>query len=87
MRSQEFTSEEAHQIGNNLFVDFGKYDLEEFRIGLFVELEDGMEDPTTDLTDAEIQPTVQKVLAHLNDTPDHYTKTYHMFAESAKQKF
>jgi Protein of unknown function (DUF5661) len=87
MRSQKFTSEEAYQIGNNLFVDFGKYDLEEFRIGLFVELEDGMEDPTTDLTDTELQPTVQKVLAHLNEKPDHYTKKYHMFAESAKQKF
>lgn len=87
MRSQEFTSEEANRIGNNLFVDFGKYNLEEFRIGLFVELEEGMEDPTTDLTDAELHATVQKVLAHLNEVPDHYTKTYHMFADSAKQKF
>jgi len=86
MRSQEFTDEEARRIGNNLFVDFGKYNLEEFRIGLFVELEQGMEDSTTDLSDAERQATVQKVLAHLNETPDYYTKTDHMFAESEQQK-
>ena len=87
MRSQEFTSEEAHRIGNSLFVDFGKYNPEEFRIGLFVELGQGTEDLTTALTDAEMQPTVQKVLAHLNEAPDYYTKTYQMFAEPAKQAF
>lgn len=87
MRSQEFTSEEARQIGDRLSVDWEKYNLEQFRIGLFVELEQGMDDPTSDLTEAEMQKTSKIVLAHLDEVPEYYTKEYHMFAESADKKF
>ena len=64
-----------------------KYALEEFRIGLFVELEDGMDEPTTDLTDEEMQSTAKIVLEHLDEQPDYYTEQYHMFAESADASF
>jgi hypothetical protein len=69
------------------YVDWGKYDLEQFRIGLFVELEEGMDDPATDVTDEEIRSTGQIVLGHLDEQPDYYTEKYHMFAESAKASF
>jgi Protein of unknown function (DUF5661) len=87
MRSQEFTSAEARKIGDGMSVDWEKYDLEEFRIGLFVELEDGMDDPTTDMTDEEMRSTGQIVLEHLDEQADYYTEKYHMFAESAKASF
>jgi Protein of unknown function (DUF5661) len=87
MRSQEFTASEARKIGDSMSVDWNKYVLEEFRIGLFVELENGMDDPTTDVTDEEIRSTGQIVLEHLEKQADYYTKKYHMFEESAKENF
>ena len=42
---REFTSEEARRIGDAIGVDWQKYDLEEFRMGLAVELEHGAHDP------------------------------------------
>jgi Protein of unknown function (DUF5661) len=87
MRSQEFTAAEARKIGDSMSVDWGKCDLEQFRIGLFVELEEGMDDPTTDVSDEEIRSTGQIVLGHLDEQPDYYTEKYHMFAESAKASF
>ncbi|MCX6789730.1 MAG: hypothetical protein NTZ42_03945 [Candidatus Gribaldobacteria bacterium] len=35
---KQFTQEEAREIGENIGVDFGVYDLEEFRMGLGVEI-------------------------------------------------
>jgi Protein of unknown function (DUF5661) len=87
MRSQEFTTEEARKIGDRMSVDWGKYDLEEFRIGLFVELEDAMDDPATDMTDEEMRSTARIVLGHLDEQADYYTEKYHMFAESADATF
>jgi Protein of unknown function (DUF5661) len=87
MRSQEFTAAEARKIGDSMSVDWDKYALEQFRIGLFVELEAGMDDPTTDLTDEEIHSTGQIVIEHLDEQPDYYTEKYHMFVESDKASF
>lgn len=40
-----FTQDEARQIGEKIGVDFAKLDLEEFRLGLSIELEHGSSDP------------------------------------------
>jgi len=39
--AREFTAEEARKIGDQLRVDWQKVSLEEFRVGLGVELEHG----------------------------------------------
>ena len=47
-----FTSAEAKQIGSEIGVDWSTaaFDVEQFRMGLDVELEHGLHDPVTDVT-------------------------------------
>ena len=42
-----FTTEQARQIGEALQIDWGRFDVEQFRMGLDVELEHGLRDPET----------------------------------------
>ena len=42
MTKKEFTQEEARTIGERIGIDFNGFDLEEFRMGLAVELEHGV---------------------------------------------
>ena len=71
---RKFTAEEAKRIGNALGIDWDKVVLEEFRVGLSVELEHGSRDPETNVTnDDEIQ-TGKIALAHLREFPDYYTR-------------
>ena len=39
---RQFTTEEARRIGDRIGVDWAKYSIEEFRMGLAVELEHGL---------------------------------------------
>lgn len=41
----EFGTDDARKIGEQIGVDFTKFDLEEFRKGLAIELEHGSHDP------------------------------------------
>ena len=51
MTSKEhFTAEEAKRIGESLGIDWSKYDVEQYRMGLDVELEHGLVDPHTNVT-------------------------------------
>jgi hypothetical protein len=69
----EFTLAEAQQIGDALGVRWGRFDTEQFRIGLNVELEHGRQYPETDITHDNPFMTGKIVLAHLNAVPRYYT--------------
>ena len=47
---QHFTTEQARDIGDKLGIDWSRFDVEQFRMGLDVELEHGRRDPSTDVT-------------------------------------
>ena len=49
---KRFSTEEAKKIGQAVGIDWSrsKFDVEQFRIGLEVELEHGSRDPATDVT-------------------------------------
>ena len=51
-----------------------RFDLEQFRMGLDVELEHGRRDPATDVTGDDPVVTGKLALAHLNELPDYYTR-------------
>ena len=71
---RQFTQQEAKRIGDQLEINWGKIDIEEFRMGLAVELEHGLRDPVTNVTgDGEIL-TGKIAWAHLNEFPDYYTR-------------
>lgn len=69
-----FTETEARRIGDLLHVDWERIPLEQFRMGLDVELEHGRTDPDTDVTHDDPLLTGKIALAHLNEFPDYYTR-------------
>ncbi|MBR0577168.1 hypothetical protein KCG48_12665 [Proteiniclasticum sp. BAD-10] len=69
-----FTAEEAKVIGEKLGVDWSKFDVEQYRMGLNVELEHGLRDPETNVTDDDQMITGKIALAHLKEYPDYYTR-------------
>lgn len=81
---KEFTIEEAKRIGDNIGIDWNKYDLEQFRMGLGVELEHGAHDPETNVTNDDEIMTGKIALAHLKEIPDYYTRLDKMEKEAEK---
>ena len=72
---------EAKRIGDIIGVSWKKYALEEFRMGLHVELEHGARDSQTNVTDDDIIMTGKIALAHLKEIPDYYTRLHQMEKE------
>ncbi len=81
-RSIHFTVEEAKRIGEALGIDWSKFDVEQFRMGLDVELEHGKRDPSTNVTQDDEVLTGKIALAHLNEFPDYYTRLQKMETEA-----
>ena len=70
----EFSAEEAKSVGKQLGIDWSKFDVEQFRIGMNVELEHGLCDPATNVTNDNSLMTGKIALAHLNEFSDYYTR-------------
>jgi hypothetical protein len=49
-KPKQFSSDDAKRIGDSLSIDWSRVDLEQFRMGLIVELEHGKKDPATNVT-------------------------------------
>ena len=79
---KHFTAEEAKGIGENLGIDWSKFDVEQYRMGLDVELEHGLVDPHTNVTNDDPTMTGKIALAHLNEFPDYYTRLDKMEKEA-----
>lgn len=71
---KHFTADEAKAIGEKLGLDWSKFDVEQFRMGMDVELEHGTRDPHTNVTNDDPLTTGKIALAHLNEFPDYYTR-------------
>ena len=76
------SSEVAKQYGEKLGVDWSKFDVEQFRMGMDVELEHGTIDPHTNVTNDDPLTTAKIALAHLNEFPDYYTRLEKMEREA-----
>ncbi len=82
MAKETFTADEAKQIGEQLGIDWEKFDVEQFRRGMDVELEHGARDPHTNVTGDDALTTGKIALAHLNEFPDYYTRLDKMEKEA-----
>ena len=83
MTKKTFTSEEAKSISQELGIDWtsSPFDLEQFRLGMDVELEHGTRDPETNVTNDDPLTTGKIALAHLRELPDYYIRLERMEAE------
>lgn len=77
-----FTTEEARNIGEALGIDWSKFNVEQFRMGLDVELEHGLVNLHTNVTNDDPIMTGKIALAHLNEFSDYYTRLEKMEKEA-----
>jgi hypothetical protein len=77
-----FTEEEAREIGELLGVTWDRFDVEQYRRGMDVELEHGLVDPDTNVTGDDALTTGKIALAHLNEFSDYYTRLHAMEEEA-----
>ncbi len=83
MPKKEFTTEQAKVIGDRLGIDWGKFDLDQFRRGLEVEMEHGSAfGADTNVTDDDELVTGKIAWAHLKEIADYYTRLDKMEAEA-----
>ena len=76
------TREEARRVGDEFGVDWDRFKLEQFRIGMDVEYEHGAHDPQTDVTGDDPILTGKIALAHMKEFPDSYERLQRMEKEA-----
>jgi hypothetical protein len=74
MPKESFSIKEARQIGELLGIDWNKFDVEQFRHGMDIELEHGTANPQSNITDDDPIKTGKIVLAHLSEYSDYYAR-------------
>ena len=81
-----FSADQARAIGEAIGIDWStsRFDVEQFRAGLDVELEHGRQDPATNVSDDDEITTGKIARAHLNEFPDYYTRLAKMEAEAER---
>jgi hypothetical protein len=82
MSKKAFTRGQAKTIGDQLGISCYKFDLEQFRVGLGVELEHGAVNQTTDVTNDDPLMTGKIALEHLIEFPDFYARLTKMEAKA-----
>jgi hypothetical protein len=81
---RQFTADEARAAGKRIGVDWttSRFDVEQFRMGMDVELEHGTHDLATNVTGDDVDVTAKIARAHLNEFPDYYTRLAVMEADA-----
>ena len=83
---RRFSEQEARTIGERIGIDWGtsRFDVEQFRMGMDVELEHGSHDPQTDVTHDDPIVTGKIAFAHMKEFPDYYERLERMEAEAER---
>jgi hypothetical protein len=82
---KHFTKEEAKKVGEKLGITWKDYNLEQFRMGMDVELEHGKRNKKTNVTNDNSLLTGKIALAHLNEFPDYYTRLERLEKQADKK--
>lgn len=83
-----FDIEDAIYASEVLNIKFDKFTIKEFLDGINIELEHGLINPKTNVTDNDLITTAKIALAHLNEFPNYYNKEYgiYNFEKMLKEK-
>ena len=82
MTKKQFTAQEAKTVGDELGIKWDKFDVDQFRRGMDVELEHGTRDLGTNVTNDDPIMTGKIALAHLNEFSDYYDRLEEMEEEA-----
>lgn len=83
-KNKVFSENEAKLIAEELGIRWDRFDLQQFTIGINVELEHGLRDPETNITNDDPIKTGKIALAHLKEFPDYYTRLDKLETEADK---
>ena len=84
------TLKEAVSLINELNIPLNKFSIQDFITGYNIELEHGIINPSTNVTNNDKIMTAKIALAHLNEFPNYYNQEYGLpaferFLENKKQ--
>jgi len=79
------STEEAKRVGDEIGVDWSRFELEQFRAGMDVEYEHGAHDPQTNVTNDDPIVTGKIALAHMKEFPDYYERLGKMEREAERE--
>ena len=87
MPKRNFSENEAKAVGEQIGIDWATapFDVDQFRRGMDVELEHGLHDLLTNVTDDDPVVTGKIALAHLNEFPDYYDRLEQMEQEAERE--
>jgi len=86
LTEKHFTRDDAKRIGESIGIDWTKFDIEQFRMGLHVELEHGSRELSINVTNNDEITTGKIALAHLNEFPDYYTRLQKMESQAKEEQ-
>lgn len=70
------TDEMVNYIINELNIDLNSFTFDELKEGINIELEHGLINKNTNITNNDLIKTAKIALAHLNEFPNYYNKEY-----------
>jgi len=81
-----FSEDEARRYGAEIGIDWATapFDAAQFAQGMSVELEHGLRDESTNVTDDDPLVTARIALAHLNEFPDYYVRLEQLEEEARR---
>lgn len=71
-----FKLKDIIEVARELDIDFSKFSLLDFITGINIELEHGLVDSLTNVTNNDLLTTAKIALAHLNEFQNYYNKEY-----------
>ncbi len=80
----KFSAEDAKEVGEKLGITWDQFDVDQFRQGMNVELEHGLRDVETNVSNDDPLTTGKIALAHLKEFPDYYDRLEKMEDEAEK---
>lgn len=83
-----YSKQDILNTAKMLGVKFDKFSVDDLITGVNIELEHGIQNPQTNVTNNDLVLTMKIALAHLNEFPDYYNQTYGLpaFENSLKSK-
>lgn len=82
MNKNNITDEVAKETGEKIGIDWKDFDVDQFRRGMIVELEHGLVDPETNVTNDDLIMTGKIAFAHLKEFSDYYDRLEKMEEEA-----
>jgi len=79
---KSFTEIEAKEVGEKIGIKWDRFNVDQFKRGMDVELEHGLVDPATNVTNDDPVITGKIALAHLNEIVDYYDRLEEMEEEA-----